>query len=261
MRIRQPAVAGSFYPVDPDRLRQEVDRYLAAAPEAAPAKALVVPHAGHIYSGPIAATAYATLRRSPGVRRVVLLGPSHFSRIRGLALPDAEALRTPLGTIPVDASAAEGVRRLPQVVDDAAPHLEEHSLEVQLPFLQRVLGEFTLVPFAVGSARPEAVAEVLDALWGGPETLILISTDLSHYLPYDEALRVDRRTAECVVALDGPVEPDCACGSVPLNGLLHAARRRGLKAELLDLRNSGDTAGDKDRVVGYGAFALREARA
>jgi hypothetical protein len=161
----------------------------------------------------------------------------------------------------VDASAAEGVRALPQVVEDAGPHLQEHSLEVQLPFLQRVLGEFTLVPFAVGSARPEAVAEILDALWGGPETLILITTDLSHYLPYDEARFVDRQTADRVVALEGPVQPQCACGSVGLNGLLHTARRRGLKAELLDLRNSGDTAGDKDRVVGYGAFALREVSA
>ena len=167
----------------------------------------------------------------------------------------------PLGTIQVDASAADGVRALPQVLQDASPHLREHSLEVQLPFLQRVLGEFTLVPFSIGSARPEAVAEVLNALWGGAETLILISTDLSHYLPYDEAQLLDRRTAERVLALDGPVEPECACGSVALNGLLHLARQRGLTAELLDLRNSGDTAGDKDRVVGYGAFALREASA
>jgi AmmeMemoRadiSam system protein B len=261
MRVRQPAVAGSFYPIDPERLRQEVDRYLAPAREGAPAKALVVPHAGYVYSGPIAATAYATLRRSTGIRRVVLLGPSHFVRVRGLALPPADALRTPLGTIPVDAAAADEVRRLPQVVDDPGPHLEEHSLEVQLPFLQRVLGDFTLVPLSVGSAPVEAVAEVLDALWGGPETLILISTDLSHYLSYDEAREADRRTAERVVALDGPVEPTCACGSVPLNGLLEVARRRGLKSELLDLRNSGDTAGDKDRVVGYGAFAFRGANA
>jgi AmmeMemoRadiSam system protein B len=261
MRVRQPAVAGSFYPIDPERLREEVDRYLAAVPDRPPAKVLVVPHAGHVYSGPIAATAYATLRHRPATRRVVLLGPSHFARVKGLALPDADALRTPLGTIPVDAAAADGVRALPQVVEDASPHLQEHSLEVQLPFLQRVLGEFTLVPFAVGSARPEAVAEVLDALWGGGETLILISTDLSHYLPYDQAQFVDRRTADRLLALDGPVAPECACGSVPLNGLLLLARQRGLTAELLDLRNSGDTAGDKDRVVGYGAFALREASA
>ena len=258
-RIRPPAVAGTFYPAGRDRLAAEVDRFLDAVP--APAgrvpKALIVPHAGYVYSGPIAASAYARLLGA-GTRpaRVVLLGPSHFVDFSGLALPEAEALATPLGLVPVDAEAA---RAHPRVLAAEAPHRREHSLEVQLPFLQRLLGDFTLVPLVTRRASLYEVAAVLDALWGGPETLILLSTDLSHYLSYDEARAVDGQTARQILALDAAgLDGEQACGAVGLRGLLEVARRRGLDVEQLDLRNSGDTAGDRDRVVGYGAFAFYE---
>ncbi len=263
-RLRRAAVAGSFYPGDAGVLSAEVERLLAAARQPAPGaprpKALVVPHAGYPYSGPIAASAYAQLRAGgPAVERVVLIGPSHFAAHAGLALPDAELFQTPLGTVRVDASAAALAAALPQVSVSAAAHQREHSLEVQLPFLQRVLGAFSLVPLTVGHASPQDVAGVLRALWGGPETLLLCSTDLSHFLSYGEACLLDRRTAAQVLALDADaICRDQACGCTPLAGLLLAARRRGLVPSLLDLRNSGDTAGDPERVVGYGAFALHE---
>lgn len=262
IRARPPAVAGAFYPGDPETLRAEVTRLLAAVPvgEGLRPKALVVPHAGYIYSGPIAASAYARLRApGPPVERVVLLGPSHFGAVAGLALPEEEAFLTPLGAVPIDGAAAARAMALPQVTRSAIAHLREHSLEVQLPFLQAVLGPFSLVPFSVGLASAEDVAGVLDALWGGPETLVVISTDLSHYLPYDEARAVDHRTAAQVIALDAEgLRREQACGRVPLQGLLLEARRRRLSVDLLDLRNSGDTAGGQDQVVGYGAFALFE---
>lgn len=258
--VRPPAVAGAFYPGDASRLAAEVDRMLAGAQSSGgPApKALVVPHAGYIYSGPIAASAYARLRASaPRVRRVVLLGPAHFVPLRGLALPEAQALATPLGQIPVDEAGARLAAKFPAVSESRLAHLREHSLEVQLPFLQRVLGDFTLVPLVVGHVDAQTTADIIDALWGGDETLVLVSSDLSHYLPYDMAREVDQTTAQRILALDAEgIEGDQACGAYPLRGLLLAARRRGLAVRQLDLRNSGDTAGDKDQVVGYGAFAF-----
>lgn len=259
--VRHPAVAGLFYPADPAALAHAVDDLLAAADrthrDATPPKAVVAPHAGYVYSGAIAASAYSRLRAARGrIRRVVLLGPVHRVPVRGLALPGADAFVTPLGQVAVDAEALARVRDLPQVTESAPAHRFEHSLEVHLPFLQRVLGDFSLVPFAVGDATPEEVAEVLDRLWGGDETLIVVSSDLSHYLPYDDARGIDARTAAMVCGLHGDVDHAQACGGTPLNGLMLAASRRGLRVQLLDLRNSGDTAGDKDRVVGYGAFGL-----
>ena len=262
--VRPPAVAGMFYPDDSGELAATVDELLAEAPQTpgkAP-KALVVPHAGYVYSGPIAATAYARLRgAAPHLRRVVLLGPAHRVWIQGLALPDAEGLETPLGVLPVDREGAAAVARLPQVSSSARPHSQEHSLEVQLPFLQRVLPGVPVVPLVVGDASAAQVAEVLEQLWGGDDTLILISSDLSHYLPYDEARAVDRKTADRILALDAEhLDTDMACGAIPLSGLLLAARRRGLRAQELDVRNSGDTAGDRSRVVGYGSFAFGTAQ-
>lgn len=259
-KVRPPAVAGAFYPGDREKLSATIDRLLAEAPRhtgRAP-QALVVPHAGYPYSGPIAASAYALLRdAAPRLRRVVLLGPSHRVPLRGLALPDADGLATPLGILPVDGHGAAAVARLPQVVSSPRPHAQEHSLEVQLPFLQRVLPEVPLVPLVVGAASAEQVAEVLEQLWEADDTLVLISSDLSHYLPYAEARAVDRETADRILALDAEqLDTEQACGAVPLRGLLLAARRRGLRARELDLRNSGDTAGDRARVVGYGAFAF-----
>jgi AmmeMemoRadiSam system protein B len=256
--IRPPAVAGTFYPADPRTLAADVDALLAeaAGADAAPLpKALIVPHAGYVYSGPVAASGYARIRRGRGrIRRVVLLGPVHRVPVRGLALPQADALATPLGAVPVDRAACALLRGLPQVVESPAAHRLEHSLEVHLPFLQRLLDDFALVPLAVGDATPTEVAEVLDLLWGGEETLIVISSDLSHYLPYADARAVDAQTAGMIEALAADISHHRACGGTPVNGLVLAARSRGLAIERVDLRNSGDTAGPRDRVVGYGAF-------
>ena len=258
--IRPPAVAGTFYPAEADLLREMVDSFLSTAvPADIPhhPKALIAPHAGYIYSGPTAGCAYALLEAEK-VRRVVLLGPTHRVPVYGLALPEADAFATPLGEIPLDRDAMETARALPQVQTSHAAHALEHSLEVQLPFLQRRLESFTLVPLAVGQASNEEVAEVLDKLWGDVDTLILISSDLSHYLPYDVACEVDAETADIIVAMKPVIRHEQACGATPVNGLLTAAETHPLSATLVDLRNSGDTAGDKSQVVGYGAFAFTE---
>jgi AmmeMemoRadiSam system protein B/AmmeMemoRadiSam system protein A len=259
--VRPAAVAGLFYPDEPRALAEAVAGYLEDAPEAPPApgfpKAIIVPHAGYVYSGPVAASAYDLLHPARGVvRRVVLLGPCHRVAVRGLALPAARAFDTPLGRVPVDEQAARGIRDLPQVVISAATHAQEHALEVQLPFLQRVLGEFSLVPLVVGSATPEQVAEVLERLWGGPETLIVISSDLSHYHAYEEARRIDGATVRAILGFDCAISHEQACGATPVSGALIAAKRKGLTPRLIDLRNSGDTAGGRDQVVGYASFAL-----
>ncbi len=257
--VREPAVAGLFYPDDPETLRQSLAGHLTAArtAEIVP-KALVAPHAGYVYSGPVAASAYVLLEPvCDRIRRVVLLGPSHRIPFRGIALSSAEAFRTPLGDVPVDKEAAAIVATMPgvQVLDEA--HALEHSLEVHLPFLQAVLNDFTLLPLTVGEATPEEVSAVLEAVWGGDETLVVISSDLSHYHGYEEAERLDEEVTRAVLALDaGFIDPEHACGCRPLNGLLTLASRKGLTAEVLDQRNSGDTAGDRLRVVGYAAYSF-----
>jgi len=259
---RPAAVAGTFYPASASELGRHVDELLADAARfgrAAP-KALIAPHAGYVYSGPIAASAYAQLgAQRSRIRRVVLLGPAHRVPVRGLALPGVQRFATPLGDVAVDAGAVAALRDLPQLVESPLAHAAEHSLEVHLPFLQRVLGDFSLVPLVVGEATAEEVAAVLDRVWGGDETLIVVSSDLSHYLPYDSARRIDRETVDRLLSLDVTLGHERACGATPVNGLLLAARQRGLRAELLDLRNSGDTAGDRRRVVGYAAVALSQA--
>ena len=259
INLRSAAVAAMFYPESAAVLARQVAQMLAAAPQVLPQrpKAIIVPHAGYIYSGPVAASVYAplaALRNS--VRRIVLLGPTHRVAIAGLAIPSSSAFATPLGNVPVDQQALAALADLPQVVVNDAAHVDEHSLEVQLPFLQTIFGEFSLLPFAVGQASPEQIAEVLGRLWGGEETLIVVSSDLSHYLPYATAQKIDAQTAQHIVDLDPTLHHQQACGAAPLNGLLLAARQHSLQAQLLDLRNSGDTAGDKARVVGYGAFAF-----
>lgn len=262
--VRAPAVAGTFYPRDRAELSAMVQGLLSQAQAAAPSsaaspKAVIAPHAGYVYSGPIAATAYAALAaRAAQVSRVVLLGPAHRVRLQGLALPNARAMRTPLGDIALDPDAVTMLLAMPQVVASEVAHAREHALEVQLPFLQSIFGRFTLVPLVVGEASPELVAQVLEKLWGGPETAVVVSSDLSHYLPYETGRRVDEATAKTIASL-APVTPAQACGARPLNGLLSFARGRGLAVELLDLRSSGDTAGARDEVVGYGSFAVREA--
>jgi AmmeMemoRadiSam system protein B len=263
--VRPAAVAGMFYPGSRGALTRDVQAYLAEAgthPEAKGPlpKLLIVPHAGYVYSGPVAASAYARLAAGRGViTRVVLFGPVHRVPVRGLALPASRCFETPLGIVDVDQEAVAAARRLPQVRESEAAHAAEHSLEVQLPFLQRALPRFTLLPFVVGDASAADVAAVIDALWGGPETLIVVSSDLSHYHPYREAQRLDRATADAILAAGPALDHEQACGATPINGLLLAARRRGLATGLIDLRNSGDTAGDRDRVVGYAAFGFHAA--
>jgi AmmeMemoRadiSam system protein B len=259
--VRLPAVAGTFYPASPTELTALVDRLLAGVAVSAGApcpKAIVAPHAGYVYSGPIAASAFARLApHADRIARVVLIGPAHRALVHGLASPGAAALRTPLGDVAVDLDALATV---PSVAADPAAHAREHSLEVELPFLQRVVPRARVVPLVAGLTSPTEVGLALEALWGGPETVIVISSDLSHYLPYAIGREVDRATAQRIAAFDPlPLDDDDACGAAGINGLVWAARRRGMRCELLDLRSSGDTSGDMDRVVGYGAFALYEA--
>lgn len=252
-------MAGMFYPADARELTGMLDSMLSAAKtcETSSPKALIVPHAGYIYSGPTAAKAYITLNRQR-IRRVVLLGPVHRVPVRGLALPEANIFATPLGNIKLDTPGMQAIEHLPQVVSFDPAHQMEHSLEVQLPFLQRCLDSFTLLPLAVGDATPAEVAEVLAAVWGGEETLILISSDLSHFHSYAEAQRIDARTSHAIRHLYVSIQHKQACGATPVNGLLCRAARTGMTCRQLDLSNSGDTAGDHDRVVGYGAFAFYE---
>jgi len=252
--IRQAAVAGQFYPGTATELAAAVERYLSqVAPASGPVpKAIIAPHAGYVYSGPVAASAYARIRAAAGhIRRVVLLGPCHRVAVRGLALSSATAFATPLGNVPVDGEVAERLLKLPQVHVFDETHFQEHSLEVHLPFLQVTLGDFTLVPLVVGDATADEVAEVLDAVWGGPETLIVVSSDLSHYLGYDAARKLDQATCRAIEGLDaGAIGQEQACGRIPVSGLLHLARRRGLSAVTVDLRNSGDTAGPRGEPRG-----------
>lgn len=262
LNIRPSAVAGTFYPFPKHELASDVNSMLGVAkPGAHPVapKAIIVPHAGYIYSGPTAAVAYAHLAGARAkIRRVVLLGPVHRVAVRGLALPGVDAFETPLGRVELDQEAIASLAGMRQVVVSAAAHAMEHSLEVQLPFLQTVLDDFKLVPLAVGDATPAEVAAVLDKLWGGEETLIVISSDLSHFLPYYVAQSVDQETVQSILDLRGPISHEQACGGTPINGFLMAAESHHLRSQLLDYRNSGDTAGDKNRVVGYAAFAFME---
>jgi AmmeMemoRadiSam system protein B len=262
MRIRPAAVAGSFYPAEPEVLAELLAACwrtsVAPRPDAPVPTALVVPHAGLIYSGPIAASAYRRVApAAASIERVVLAGPSHRVAFRGIAATSADAFATPLGPVAVDRAAVTEALALPGVIEADEAHAAEHCLEVQLPFLRTVLPDAAIVPFVVGDAPPDQVADLLSALWGGPETLVVISTDLSHYHRYDEARRLDAQTAAAIVAKQADrIGGSDACGSRPLRGLLVEAARRHLAVEALDLRSSGDTAGDRHRVVGYGAFAV-----
>ena len=259
---RQPAVAGTFYPADPLQLQQLVNRMLeiAESDSASVPKAIIAPHAGLIYSGEIAATAYARLKPAhKTIHRVVLMGPSHRVAFYGLAVSAADAFITPLGKVPVDVEAVNKIARLPFVEYIEQAHQDEHCLEVQLPFLQTVLDDFSIVPIVAGEASPEQISTVLEMLWGGPETLIVISSDLSHYHDYLTAKQKDLETSKLIEALQyEALDYDSACGRVPVSGLLALARKKSLQVKTIDLRNSGDTAGDKNRVVGYGAYIIEQ---
>jgi hypothetical protein len=248
--VRLPAVAGMFYPADPGELRRMIEDFLSAAKPGLHPKAIIAPHAGYVYSGTIAASAYKRIDPEK-ISRVVLIGPSHRVPLRDLVGSSASFWRTPLGDVPVECPAF--------VPTNDAAHEQEHSLEVQVPFLQTVLGNFTLIPLVVGEAVTEEVAEVLGKCRGGPETLIVISSDLSHYENYKTAREMDTAAAKAILAMDERgLDYDNACGLVPVCGLLHLAKQEKMRAELVDLRNSGDTAGSRDQVVGYGAFAFYE---
>jgi AmmeMemoRadiSam system protein B len=259
MASREPAVAGSFYSADAEQLRQDVDRLLGQADlrsSIAP-KAMIVPHAGYVYSGPVAAAAYRLLEPlRESIRRVALFGPAHRVYLDGMAIPASESFRTPLGTVPLDAAAIRQISELPGVCISDLAHAQEHSLEVQLPFLQMTLDEFQIVPVVVGQSDSGQVARVIDTLWGGPETLIVISSDLSHYLTYEDARRIDQSTGKHIHEKVSTLTGQEACGAYAVNGLMRAQHCKDLDVETIDLRNSGDTAGDKSRVVGYGAFIL-----
>jgi len=264
-RVRPTAVAGQFYPWDAQQLKQAVTGYLeearaklAPSVEDFPPKAIIAPHAGYIYSGPIAGTAFAYLARvDEAVSRVILLGPAHWAHFRGLAASSAEAFATPLGAISLDKEAQAAVLELPQVRVHDDAHVREHCLEVQLPFLQMIFSDFTLMPLVVGEAEPSEVAEVLDLLWSGPDTVIVISSDLSHYLDYESARVMDKKSSKTIERL-GYLTEGQACGRKAINGLIHLAIERGYRIKTVDLRNSGDTAGPRDKVVGYGAYVLAE---
>lgn len=259
-QIREAAVAGLFYPDDPLLLQQQVEGLLAReAPAPIRPKALIVPHAGYIYSGPVAASAYSLLPPwRDSIHRVVLLGPAHRVAFTGIAASSAQYFATPLGMMRVDQDAMDSILTKPRVriLDEA--HQDEHSLEVQLPFLQTVLDDHVgLVPLLVGDANPQDVTEIIETLWDGPETLILISSDLSHYHDYHTAQHLDQATSMAIKQLNpDAIDYPQACGRTPVNGLLYAAQHHKLHATALDVRNSGDTAGSRDRVVGYGAYAF-----
>ena len=258
---RPAAVAGMFYPASPEALRTSVREYLAQArPDAGPSpKVLIVPHAGYVYSGSTAARGYAALREvAARIRRVVLIGPAHRVAVRGVAVPSVDRFETPLGTVRLDRTTLDVLAKTPHVVVSDRAHAAEHALEVQLPFLQEVLEDFTLVPLVVGDASSDEVAAVLERIWGGPETLIVVSSDLSHYLPYETAREVDASSLAQVIGLGPELDHQQACGATPINALMCVARRRGLRPQLLAACSSGDTAGDRERVVGYAALAFAD---
>ena len=257
-RVRQAAVAGQFYPGRADELAEMVSEYIreVAVVEGPAPKAVIAPHAGYIYSGPIAGSAYTQLAQANGnVKRVVLLGPSHWANIRGLATSSVDFFITPLGKVPLDKRGLEEIQAYSQVEVSDQAHLKEHSLEVHLPFLQTIYPDFKLIPMVVGSPSEEEVSELLTVLWGGPETVIVISSDLSHYHGYSDAVALDKETSASIENLE-PVGEGQACGRRAINGLLHYARENKLLVQTVDLRNSGDTAGPRDRVVGYGAYVF-----
>lgn len=264
-KVRPAAHAGTFYSGEPGRLRAEIAALMApVAASLGPSsnepllKAFIVPHAGYIYSGPIAASAYARLAlRRTEIRRVVLVGPSHFASFRGVATSGVDWFASPLGLVPVDVAGVSQACALPGVRVWDGPHEPEHCLEVQIPFLQSVLDEFSIVPLLASETGTNEIGALLEALWGGPETCLIVSSDLSHYHDSATARDQDAATARHIEMLNpDALSPDDACGRIPICGLLEAASRRGLRGLTVDLRNSGDTAGSTQRVVGYGAFVF-----
>lgn len=259
--VREPAVAGTFYPANPLKLRSLLNTYLSESDAGGSSpKAMIVPHAGYIYSGPVAASGYARLTQAADrINQVILLGPAHRIAFKGLAVPDVDGFKTPLGNIRLDNSAIRDILNLPQVHVNNEAHRLEHSLEVHLPFLQLTLTQFMLVPVVVGDASPEEVCAIISRFWDNPGTLIIISSDLSHFHDYETAVQMDKVTSHAIenLALE-EIGYDQACGRNPVNGLLLFARQHGLSVHTVDLRNSGDTAGPRNQVVGYGTYIISE---
>jgi AmmeMemoRadiSam system protein B len=259
MSTREAAVAGYFYQAQAADLQHQVNQFIAQSPQGSSAKprVLIVPHAGYVYSGSTAARAYRCLQSyQDEIHRVVLLGPAHRVYLEGMAIPSVDAFSTPLGEVKLDLNAIERVSEMPAVVVSDEAHREEHSLEVQLPFLQTVLKQFSLVPIVVGNCDAKMVADVIDELWDADDTLIVISTDLSHFHSYDEARQIDASTCNRILDKSNDLSGEQACGARAVNGLMSSEHSRPLDVELLSACNSGDTAGSRDRVVGYGAFLL-----
>ncbi len=259
MNNRPPAVAGTFYPDNTYELSAMLDQFLQSVKVTGQVpKAIIVPHAGYIYSGAVAASAYTLIRPARDkIKRVVLLGPSHKMPLLGLATTNAQNFSTPFGEVPVDRQAIYNITKFPQISIMEQVHANEHSLEVQLPFLQKILNQFSIIPLVVGKATPEQVGEILEALWGNEETLIIISSDLSHYNNYKVAKKLDELTTQAIETLSPKkIKSEQACGRIPINGLLHIAKIKKMQVRTIDVRNSGDTAGSKDQVVGYGAYAF-----
>jgi AmmeMemoRadiSam system protein B len=260
-KIRRPAVSGMFYPNSPDELRNLIREFIAGVKikiDRSP-KALIAPHAGYQYSGPVAASAFASLKaQADSIKNIIIIGPSHRMPFDGIAAPECDGFETPLGVVPVNQSLIQKALRLPCVKASDLAHSDEHCLEVELPFLQEILPQFTIAPFTVGDASDQDVADLLELLWDGDDTRIVVSSDLSHYLNYSSAKQIDEITANSILNLDHEsIDYDQACGCIPVRGLIIAAKKHNLKAELIDLRNSGDTSGNKGKVVGYGAFLFK----
>lgn len=257
--VRSPAVAGTFYPADPRHLEAEVRAHLVAAKHVVldfPLRILIVPHAGYVYSGPVAATGYRLLEDMEELRRIVMLGPAHYERFPGLALPGVDLLQTPLGDVVVDRAGAAIATTSVLVLDSPGAHRREHSLEVQLPFLQLVAPGVPVIPLLTGDVDPADVADVVEPLLE-EGTLLLVSSDLSHFYDSETARHLDAATAAAIGRLDpGALDHESACGRTGIQAALHLAQGHDFRAELLDLRNSADTAGSPERVVGYGTFAL-----
>jgi MEMO1 family protein len=261
---RPAACAGRFYPAAPQDLRTQINAALhGACCASGPApKAVIAPHAGYVYSGPVAGSAFARWERAgDGVQRIVVLGPSHYVALSGMAVSSADGFETPLGRVPLDTGGIATLLSLPQVRVHEEAHRPEHCIELELPFLQVLFDRFVLVPLLVGSATDQEVDEVLELLWDQPGTRVVVSSDLSHFHEYAKALAMDAETARAIENLQAEmITSDRACGSIAMRGLLRLARRRAMTVTTVDLRNSGDTAGSRDRVVGYGAFLFAEAQ-
>ncbi len=257
--LRKPCVAGQFYPDKPQVLNQMLNQMLNVTPVLGPPKAIIAPHAGYVYSGSVAGKIYATLRPvRDKIKHVILFGPAHRVGFRGLATTRAKLFETPLGLINVNETLVDKAITLPQVFIEERAFVGEHSLEVHLPFLQSSLSQFTLVPFVCGQQSDEIAAKVMDLLWGKDDTLIVVSSDLSHYLDYDSCVAKDKQTSNQIVNKDWQhIDDDGACGRIPIKGLLKVALDKDLTVTEVDLKNSGDTAGNKDRVVGYGAYHIK----